>query len=405
MIIHLAVRAFLAGLVIALFVPLAFDGRSILGLLTPLALLGIMSLRSGPTITPLAKSLVTPYLPLVLATLAAAPFQETVSEKIALVAFFMVYILARWLRLVLPIQWIALGLASVGLMVGVFRQFSLTDFGANISLLQKIADINGRNPAGMVVGFGLLAAVVALIRYLSHRLFRTGALFLSVILFILLMISDTVAMVVSVSFGLLATGVLSLVGFVQRRPLRAEMRGIAFAVLGGTILSAIIVSAANLAPNSQNGVLSVVRRDFTSFTGRTDIWACYFEAVSIGAERPWEATVACLGWPAAHLHSIFLQSHLLTGFLGASLLTFGLLMVTLFSAIRFLRSNTLEEISEHLFAFVTAVVGLALGLVESYLFTLLLPALVVFMGPEVRKSVRTKLSLQKAVPFQNDSPN
>lgn len=373
-----------AVVLVLLFAPLAFGERTILALSAPLGLLLLIARRESSSVRSVLSVPLSPFLPFVVAMMAVAPFQETTSESLHLVAMATVYVLARFIRNVLEVHHIAWGFSLSALAVGIARQLSQIDGLAGGELIEKVADINGRNPAGAIVGVGVVASVTLLVFYSGKKSRLPFAVATFASLLIMLLLSDTVAAIVAAVVALIV-----LLIFLLRKSAKAAdtarftrlpvwVVGAGVGVSGALL---VIINIANLGGNELSDRLS---RDFGTFTGRTTIWQCYVQALDRGAADPWQETVSCTA-PSipAHLHSIFLQSHLLAGWTGALILLGGFIAAYLITASGGGFQQGRYDVTQQVFSYGLLSFGLVLGLVESYLFAYLLTTLSLFVAPRI----------------------
>lgn len=371
-------------ILVLFFAPLAFGERTILALSAPLGLLLLFAWRESSSIRSILSVTLSPFLPFVLAMMAVAPFQETTSESLHLVAMATVYVLARFVRSVLEVHYIAWGFALSALAVGIARQLSQIDGIAGGGLIEKVADINGRNPAGAIVGVGVVASVTLLVFYSGKKSRLPFAVATFASLLLMLLLSDTVAAIVAAVVALIV-----LLTFLLRESAKAAATarftrlpvwvvGAGVGVAGALV---VFINSANLGGNELSDRLS---RDFGTFTGRTTIWQCYFQALDLGADDPWQETVSCTEpFIPAHLHSIFLQSHLLAGWTGALFLLGGFIAAYLITASGRGFQQGRYDVTQQVFSYGLLSFGLVLGLVESYLFAYLLTTLSLFVAPRI----------------------
>lgn len=378
-------RLILVVALFALFYPVAFGYRSLTGLLIPLALVALFALAQLHSTEPIWRALFTPYAPFMILLVIVAPSQEDPTRAIALVSVAVVYVFARMMRLIFPVHWLAFGIATIALAVGALRQLGISPLG-NQFFIERLADINGRNPAGLAVGFGLIAAIVLYLRFLRRPPLKWLMAALSSALFLLLIFSDVVGAVVSAGVAVLSAGVLIAVKSRGTGRLASDLRPLSRAFLWGSGIIGLLLAIANLFQTLHGGFLSFLQRDFTNFTGRDVIWRCYFDTLSAGSANVLDDTVACSGLGIGNLHNVYLQSHLFGGILLALALVAALVWVISISVVRALRAESPRDLADAMFGVGVTVMGLLMGIVEAFLYShLFFGALVFLLGPAVSK--------------------
>lgn len=368
--------------VAGLLLSFAYVGRSILSLVAPIALLLILAQRRPHGLRGFWQNLWTPFAPLILVTLVASFFQETLTEGLQLWAFATVYVLARLVRFAVSPTAVLFGAALVAFIIAVLRQLSLTPVTDAVPLLNKLAEIHGRNPAGTATTFGVVALLV-LTWYLSGP--KVLRLMLSVwlsVLAILLFISNVMTAVIGAAAAAVALGAVSLLLFVKSSPKKTFLDPgfwVASSITGVVALGVIAVVNALSAAGANPGA-EVLQRNFTNLTGRRNIWECYFEVVQEGLPSPWLETLACLGSDHANLHNTYLQAHLIGGIPGfiAAIFAFG--AAVWISTRMIARATNRTEALQGVMGLGFGMLGLVFGLAESYLFIYTYPAFFVFFG-------------------------
>lgn len=378
---------------------LAYSPRTVTGLIVPIGLLLIFFHLLGIRRSRLFRSLVSPFLPLVLVSLAVAPFQETISEALALVAIAVVYVLARLLRLVVPVTWLLFGVSVAGFVTGLVRQLSLTPLAERLPLLEKVAEIQDRNPAGTATAFAAVALLILTSGISNPRSLRTLFDTWLLITGFLMIVSDVMTGVIG---SLAAAGGLAVMAVVVSVRAKSNViivrRKFWLSVLSAISLSAGLVALANLA--SQSNLASSdnpLQRNFGNLTGRTQIWTCYADIVRRGLPDPWLETLECTGYNHANLHNTYLQAHLLAGIPGILAAGFAFLVSIFIGLSLTIRAKNNADLKSGLASLGIGVLAAVFALTESYLFVYLYPTIVVFMfAPEMRVLPRrmTKLALQ-----------
>lgn len=367
----------------------AFLSSDVTPMLPILGLLLVQVIQKVRSFGEFFKIFWTPFLPLVLMVTLVAPFQETTTETLNLISVTTLYLLARAARFVFPLESVLTGLVWTGLVVGVFRQLSLLPFVDAVPLVLKIADVNGRNPAGIAVAIGLVASAVLMTHRTSaiqSKSFRTISF---VSLTALTLASDTLSASIA-AFS--SVGVVALLYRAQSGGIPVHKTRLRSWILIAPALGFVgLVTMVNFVWASPPNVLKIFDRDFSSLTGRTAIWRCYFQAVVEGEEDPWQATIACLPFSPPHLQSVFLQAHLLAGVPGLLAVSLAFLFSLILSWKRIRSAGRMSSSISLVFAIAAAIFGLVLGFVESYLFTAVFPAFSVFLGHPEPKSSRENL--------------
>lgn len=380
---------------VAVFSSFALGARSITLLAAPLALVMVVAIvHFGDLKAPLG-ALLTPYAPFILLVAISIPFQERFAPR-ALVAIVMAYAFARLLRLLLPLSWIAWGVALTALIVGLLRVLRNVDALGNVELFAEAAGIVGKNPTGWTLAFGAAAAIALMVQAWGSRrsLIASSPLALSIIT--LLVFADSVAPLVAAATMVFVVGALLLISAYRKNSSHLGLRPLAGTLLGSFGGLAGLLLVANIAPGLSGGLWDYLQRDFSNLTGRDVIWQCYIQAVSSQAADPWRATLECTPFTPGHLHNIFLETHLISGWLAALALLGGVLGSIVLAVRHATRASNLRDLTTHLFALAVGIVVLLVGSVESLLYhSLIFGAVVVFLAPPVTaQGTRPRLGAQ-----------
>lgn len=363
------------------FIPLAFGPRTLMALLAPVALLSIFSRWTSNSWRPAFSSLVTPFLPFILIILVLVPFQEKASGALNLLTLIAVYVLARVLRATFSLTLIVWGIVMSALLVATVRQLGHLDLILLGIDFEKISEINGRNPAGAIVGFGLIAAyALVVLTFRSRGAVRTLTVLCFGLISLSLFFSASIAPTLA---GLTAAAVITVMAWFSRGQDdlfgRSSGRFFGFS-LASSLFMTLIILGMNFRDLTIAG-LGFLERDFSTFTGRAQIWECYIDAVRNSSMAPWEDTLLCTEPNnPANLHNIFLESHSLGGWVLALSLLAGFLLALVLGIRQIRIGKSSEEIGGGLFYLGTTLVGLILGLAESYVFVFLFPTLALFLA-------------------------
>jgi hypothetical protein len=295
------------------------------------------------------------------------------------------YVIARMLRAVLSLTMLAAAIASTSLLVGFGRLIGSSELSGFIPFASDIAAATGKNPAGWTIAFGLIAAVILLLNSRLGGIRFTVGLPLVVGLAVLLALSDSVTSVLAAGAALAAMALVAMVVAVRRGPLRQYARRASVISAVGAGIIALVVTLPNIFYQAGDASSQLLSRDFASLTGRDAIWECYFQNGILGtSEQPWRDTQTCSGFTPHHLHNVFLESHLIGGFVLAFLLFLGLTIVMVAQGRRAVCARSVKSFVSAVFALGLTVVGFTVGLTESFLYwELVFGAVVLFAAPPV----------------------
>lgn len=366
---------------VAVFSSFALGARSITLLAAPLALVIVVAIIHFGDLRAPFRALLTPYAPFIVLLALSIPFQQHFSPR-ALVAIVMAYAFARLFRLLLPLSWIAWGIAFTALIVGLLRMLRNVDALGNVEIFAEAAAIVGKNPTGWTLAFGAAAAIALVILSWGSRrsLIASSTLVFSIIA--LLVLADSVAPLVAAASMLFVVGALLLISAYRKNSSHLGLRPLAGTLLGSSGGLAGLLLVANFTPGLSGGLWDYLQRDFSNLTGRDVIWQCYIQAVSSQAADPWQATLECTPFTPAHLHNIFFETHLISGWLAALALLGGVLTSIVLAVRHATRASNLRDLTTHLFALAVGIVVLLVGLVESFLYYFLIfGAVIVFLAP------------------------
>ncbi len=354
----------------------------------PLLLCLLLGIVFHISLKSLGKALVTPMLPFVMVLGVAAFFQDDIAKALWLLGIVSSFILARFIRHLVPLNTALLGMALIGVALGLIYQANNGPLG-NWTIINELeSNLGGKNPAGWSLAFGLVAILSLLISVINRRAASLAAILSAVIVIGLLVFSDSVTSLVAGIAVILISGLVSVVRSRKDQEFSAYFRPYAWIFVGTTTLLGLLVAVTNTVPGAFEENFSFLRRDFSSFTGREFIWNCYLSSVSSDSSTPWEDTVSCVPFPPAHLHSIFLESHLIGGWALVVSLSFGLLGTIVWGLIRATRAKDLRDVSEGSFAAGVSVASLAIGAVESFVFyPVAYGALVLFFAGPIARDV------------------
>lgn len=225
----------------------------------------------------------------------------------------------------------------------------------------------GKNPTGWVLAVGLIASAVLILAY-QHRTWVALALVLtfSALSLTLLLSNSLLSFLAGHSVVLI---LLALGGFIRISSLARKTRSGQFFRPWKTMVFLLVVATlVFLGRQFGPGIsLPISQRNFETFTGRDEIWACYL-AVSNNAPQSsvWSETVACSGFTPHHLHNIFLEAHYVGGWPLLLALGFGILTQLAHATYFILRSDAIDPDSYVAVGF--PMLGLLVGLGESFLF-------------------------------------
>lgn len=368
--------------VTALLLAFTFVGRSILFLVAPIAVLLILAQRQPDGFKGFWGNLLTPFVPLILVTLGASFFQETLTEALQLWSFATVYFLARLVRFVVPATSILFGAAVVGLFVASLRQLSLTPALDAVRLLDKLANVHGTNHAGAVTAFGVVGLLVLTWYLRRPRGLRLALTIWLSVLAILLFTSDTMTTLIGGAAAALVLGAVSLWLFARSSPKKnfLEPRFWLGGLITGAVALGVVALINGLSSAGATAGADFIQRDFTTLTGRTTIWTCYFDVVQAGLASPWLETLECAAHNHANLHNTYLQAHLIAGIPGLIAAIFAFVAAVWISVRAIARSTSRAESLQGFMGLGFGMLGLVFGLAESYLFIFTYPAFFVFFA-------------------------
>lgn len=366
---HKYSRLFVSALLIAgILTPYTLGRARISDFAGPLFLSLLLGIVFHVSLRSMGQALVTPMLPFVMVMGIAAFFQDDISRSLWLLGIVSSYVLARLLRQLVAFNPALLGLALVGVSLGLVYQASKSPLGSWEIVNELESNLGGKNPAGWSLVFGLVALFSLLISVINQRAIGLAVVVSTAIFIGLLVFSDSLAALVAGIAVVLISGFVSIVRSPKNQEFRAYFRPYAWIFAGTTAFLGLLVALANTLPGVFGENFGFLRRDFSTLTGREFIWNCYLDAVSRGSYRPWEDTVSCVPFQPAHLHSIFLESHLIGGWALVISLLFGLFGTMIWGLVRAITAHDLRGVSEGLFAAGVGVSSLAIGAVESFIF-------------------------------------
>lgn len=374
----------------------AYVGRTVITLTATAGLLLLMATRRVVTHRELGRALVTPFLPLIIIALAVSPFQETMTETLDLWAFGLVYVIARLSKAALDVEVVLISATIVSLAIALLHQASKLGLLDAIPVLEKLAAVHGRNPAGTAAAFGFVALMVIwmLIKQLALRIL-VGVLFL--VFATLILASNVMTGILGVLAVVMAAVTIVFITRLRSPNSRTVFNSM-FPIFGGGVAAAgvVFVFLQNFSSSTMPKDLVSGQRDFSNLTGRVEIWGCYRTVVNDGQPgtpgQLWQQTLACVGEDHANLHSTYLQAHLLGGNLGLLAVIFAFSGAVLISMKQVLNSSSREEILNALAGYVFGILGAVFALTESYLFIYIYPAFFVFFAsPEIRLRSNNKV--------------
>lgn len=372
---------------LSLFVYFAVGSYSLTAMVAVLAMFFVATQASRIDVELLARSLVTPYLPFIVVLSVVIAFQLGDRGDLALGGVVGSYVIARMLRAVLSVTVLSVAIAATALLVGLGRLIGSSELSGFIPFASDIAAATGKNPTGWTIAFGLIAAVILLLNSRLGGIRFTVGLPLVVGLAVLLALSDSVTSVLAAGTASVAMALVAMVVAVRRGPLRDYTRKVSVLSAVGAGIIALVVTLPNIFSQAGDASSQLLRRDFGSLTGRDAIWECYFQNGILGSsEQPWRDTQTCSGFSPYHLHNVFLESHLIGGFVLAFLLFLGLTIVMLVQGRRAVDARSIKSFVSAVFALGLTVVGFTVGLTESFLYwDLVFGAVALFAAPPVMR--------------------
>ena len=313
-------------------------------------------------------TLVTPMLPFVLILLAVAPLQDTLGRAYLAFSLVSAYVLARVIRSLVPFAVSLVGLSAIGVGLGLTYLVSNGPLESWELIRELQSNFGGKNPAGWALVFALVAMISVLVHIIKQPVASVLVATLAGISIVLLIYTNSVTSLIAGIAVILLAGVVSLFRSRKNDVLRKYFRPYSLIFLVATFVAGMLVTSANLVPGVFGQSFDFLRRDFSTATGRGYIWDCYFEAVLSESSRPWEDTMTCTPFPPGHLHSIFLESHLIGGWFLVITLLGGVFAITVLGFLKALLGKSPREISEGFFASGIGVATITIGSVESFIF-------------------------------------
>lgn len=369
-----------------IFFLIAFEGRSLLllfGILGTIVLFGV----AGRDLSRqhVLQALSGPYIPFIGVTLVVAPFQEKATDAFWLLTIPVSYVLARLLRLTVPANHLAMGIALLGLFLGGVIAFGRGPVGEVIGPLDDLAHYLHKNVFGWIAALGLVMALYLLAFFADKVLWQValGGLFagMAVLLFFT---GSMTGFLGGASTLAVVSGVLLVRAFRQKQLTRGFWWDIA--PLGLGVLMALVFFAVNLVGGGSDTIADLAERD-AGLTGRTGLWLCYLEGLLETGAVEESVRTECVSMGHANLHNSFLESFSIGGFLLAGALLVSFVWAIIQSGRTLWNGSDESSRTEARFALAIAILGFLIALVESYIYSRhVYVSLVLFMGPMVMQT-------------------
>lgn len=370
---------------VGLFTFLAISDHSLAVVIALASALLLGASMSDVSLRQVLLSNLTWYVPFVALLVVVAFFQPSIHKAVSVIVIVGIYVLARVMRAVIPIPILSAGMAIAALLIGIGFQLGQGTFFAPVPVLDAWAPRIGKNPVGWTIGFGFVGILIVFARSPRHR----GALLAWIggvlALLVALILTDSVTPVIAIlALAALIAVIFVIRAFIAKIRLPWE-KPVAVTAFTSMALLGLALLMQNLAKRFQpleSGSMGILDRDFTNLTGRSRIWECYFEAVSSSTPDPWAETVTCSELRLAHLHNIFLESHLMGGFPLAIALLAAIAIVGVSALIRAVRASTSDELLDAIFTLGLTAIAFVVGLAESFItYELMFGTLAIFLAP------------------------
>jgi FtsH-binding integral membrane protein len=376
-------------LVVGLFLVAALERRDP-ALVAPAALIAALFVVARTnSVKSLIRAEASALLPFAL-ILVVLGRQQTYILWDALLGIFLLYVLARLLRLVLSGKIIALGIGISGLTVGALSLIDAGILPINVGFLAPFVGLSDRNPTGWVLAFAVAATIAALAFTSMSRMLRILVWPLFGLSFVSLIFVQSVASLVASIVAIVTVSALVLyrsgrrVTGSQNGPAGEASSRLAWQALFYVGLAALTTFVVLAITGAQ-----ALGRDWEDLTGRVPLWDCYFEQAGLGEVVNFQQVQECAGFEAAHTHSIYLESHLISSWPALVALLLGLAVVLARTLSEVLFAADESSVAEAALGLSLVVVGVTVGLAEAYLFSSLgFGALALFMAEPVSYRIR-----------------
>ena len=331
------------------------------------------------------------FAPFIVILIVVAFLQTSTQKALSLLTLVAIYFFARFVRASVSTSVLAAGMAMAALLIGVGYQLGMGSYFGPVSELEVIALRTDKNPVGWTIGFGFVGSVIAFAQTAGRRGPATAWALVTLALIVVLVLADSATPVIAILVLTSLIAVILLSRGLLKKPELVWQKAVTGIALAMTMLVGLVLLIQNMAGQVQvidSGSTTILNRDFGTLTGRTRLWGCYLDAVSSNTPDSWSETVTCAGWAAAHLHNIFLESHLLGGFPLAIALFVGMALIGISQFTRALRAQATNEFLDALFAMGLIVVAFVVGFAESFItYELLFGTFAVFLSPPPARHV------------------